>query len=141
MTGQQAARFLNVSPDQIRGALLDPRALPEWNPAFRSIGGPEPTAIGTIYPITAIGGLTGTWEYTRIEDESIDMTWQVPGFRETGTWQMRAHMGGTVVTHSFSHEGPLARMLSHAYRGVAELRLDRLAGRVKTTSLPVSAFS
>jgi len=37
--------------------------------------------------------------------------------------------GGTVVTHSFEHQGPLARLLSNAYRGVAELRLDRLTQR------------
>jgi hypothetical protein len=35
----------------------------------------------------------------------------------------------TVVTHAFRHEGPLARVLSGAYRGVAELRLDRLEAR------------
>jgi hypothetical protein len=48
-------------------------------------------------------------------------------------WQLRPHQGGPLVSHEFTHEGPLARVLSKAYRGVAELRLDRLAERAGRT--------
>jgi hypothetical protein len=64
-----------------------------------------------------------------LEDQRIDTTWRVPGFHENGTWRFERHGPDTLVTHEFRHEGPLARLLSNAYRGVAELRLDRLAQR------------
>lgn len=129
MTIQRATRLLRAPLTRIRHALLDPRALPEWNPALRSLRGPSHAVTGTSYPITVKGGLSGTWEYTRIDDRDIDMTWRVPGFLESGTWQLDRHGDGTIVTHEFRHEGPLARVLREAYRGAAELRLDRLSQR------------
>lgn len=128
-TNEHGTRLVNAAATRIRRALLDPQALPDWNPAFRSIAGPADAAVGVRYPIGVTGGLSGTWEYTYIDDTRIDTAWQVPGFRETGTWRLVPHGDGTMVTHEFSHEGPLARMLAHAYRGVAQLRLDRLAAR------------
>ncbi|WP_433434792.1 SRPBCC family protein [Nonomuraea sp. CA-141351] len=141
MTHQRATRFLNAPLDRVRHALLDPQALPEWNPAFRSLNGPARAATGTRYLITVKGELSGTWEYTRIDDHDIDTTWQVPGFRETGTWHLRPHDYGTIVTHEFRHEGPLARLLSKAYRGVAELRLDRLTQRTAAAASLANADS
>ncbi|MFF3749510.1 SRPBCC family protein [Streptomyces sp. NPDC002018] len=126
MTSRQATRFLDASPAQIRHALLDPLALPDWNPAFKRLDGPARATTGVPYALTVIGGITGTWQYTRIEDREIDCTWQIPGFQETGTWHLRPHHDGTRVTHAFTHQGPLARALAKAYRGVADLRLDRL---------------
>ncbi|WP_165974786.1 hypothetical protein [Nonomuraea deserti] len=49
MTHQRATRYLNAPLDRIRHALLDPRALPEWNPAFRSLTGPAHATAGTPY--------------------------------------------------------------------------------------------
>jgi uncharacterized protein YndB with AHSA1/START domain len=129
VTSQQATRLINAPLAQIREALLDPRALPEWNPAFRTVDGPAEAATGVSYPITVRGGLSGNWQYTTIDDQRIDTTWRVPGFHETGTWRFEARGEGTLVTHEFRHQGPLASLLSNAYRGVAELRLDRLSQR------------
>lgn len=129
MTTQQATRLINAPLPQVRNVLLDPRALPAWNPAFHTVDGPAQAATGISYPITVRGGLTGTWQYTTIDEQRIDTTWRVPGFHETGTWRLEPQGKGTLVTHEFRHQGPLARLLSNAYRGVAELRLDRLAER------------
>ncbi|MEU3186684.1 SRPBCC family protein [Streptomyces sp. NPDC006923] len=129
MTGRQATRFLDATPAQVRDALLNPLALPGWNPAFKHLDGPARATTGVPYGLTVIGGFTGTWHYTRTEEREIAYTWQIPGFRETGTWHLRPLNEGTRVTHGFTHEGPLARALAKAYRGVAELRLDRLTGQ------------
>ncbi|WP_446037997.1 SRPBCC family protein [Streptomyces sp. SID1121] len=139
MTSQHATRFLDASPAQVRHALLDPLALRDWNPAFKHVDGPAQAAAGVPYALTVIGGLTGTWQYTRIEEGEIDCTWQVPGFQETGTWRLRPHLHGTLVTHEFTHQGPLARALAKAYRGVAELRLDRLTARAAHVGLLADA--
>jgi hypothetical protein len=72
-------------------------------------------------------GLTGWLEYTRIGRDRIDIAWHVPGFDETGSWTIESSGGGTLVHHRFQHTGPLASALRHAYRGVAALRLQRLA--------------
>lgn len=129
MTIQKAIRLLNVPPYDIRRVLLDPRALPAWNPAFHTLDGPAHAATGVAYPITVRGGLTGSWEYTAIADQRLDTAWHVPGFRETAVWLLEPHGDGTLVTHEFQHTGPLAGILSQAFRGVAELRLDRLTQR------------
>lgn len=130
MTSQEATRLVNAPPSTVRRALLDTRALPDWNPAFHSIDGPAGAAVGVRYPITVRGGLRGHWEYTLITDHRVEAAWQVPGFGETGVWRLEKRPTGTMVTHSFEHRGGLARILSNAYRGVAELRLDRLAQRM-----------
>ncbi|GAA2396019.1 SRPBCC family protein [Nonomuraea africana] len=127
MTIQRAMRFVDAPPSRVRQLLLDAQALPDWNPAIRFIDGPAEASAGVQYATTVRGGLSGSWEYTRIDEQHIDTTWRVPGFLETGTWRLRPHEGGTVVTHEFQHQGPLARVLSNAFRGVAELRLDRLS--------------
>ncbi|NUW46142.1 SRPBCC family protein [Nonomuraea rhodomycinica] len=130
MNTQEATRFVDAPPSRVRRALLTPRALPDWNPAFHTVEGPAHAATGVEYPMTVRGGLSGHWRYTAIDDRSIHTAWQVPGFRETGVWRLEPHGSGTVVTHAFGHHGPLALVLSKAYRGVGELRLDRLARRV-----------
>ncbi|WP_327237836.1 SRPBCC family protein [Streptomyces sp. NBC_01317] len=139
MTSQHATRFLDASPAQVRHALLDPLALRDWNPAFKRVDGPARATTGVPYALTVVGGLTGTWQYTRIEEREIDCAWQVPGFQETGTWRLRPHLDGTLVTHAFTHQGPLARALAKAYRGVAELRLDRLTERAAHVGLLADA--
>ncbi|GAB3955146.1 hypothetical protein GCM10027614_63540 [Micromonospora vulcania] len=89
-------------------------------------GGTEPQRP---FRILVHPGLRGTWRYTRTDTERIDTLWSVPGFTETGIWHVEPRGDGSLVTHEFTHRGPLAAVLASAYRGVAELRLDRLAQR------------
>lgn len=126
---QQASRLINATPQAIRSVLLDPLRLPEWNPAFRSITGGQVAVPHQRYALVVSMGLSGSFSYQVIAPDRIDTAWQVPGFSETGSWQLRPRVAGTLVTHGFQHTGPLAALLRHAYRGVAELRLERLSER------------
>ena len=63
-----------------------------------------------------------------VEPDRIEITWQVPGFREVGTWTIGPDRQ---VTHTFEQSGPLATVLRPAYRNVATIRLARLANRVR----------
>lgn len=117
---EQASRKITGSPADV---LLDPLALPSWNEAFLSIDGPEKPVVGQRYRLRVRPGLTGWLEYTTISPERIDITWQVPGFREDGVWLIDQGL----VTLSFEHKGALAAVLRSAYRGIAAVRLERLA--------------
>jgi hypothetical protein len=128
---EQAVSHLPADPTAIRHALLDALSLPEWNEAFLTIEGPDDPAIGVRYVLRVRPGLTGHLEYTAIEADRIDLSWQVPGFHETSSWILGAD--GT-VTHSFEQSGPLAAVLRPAYRGIAAVRIDRLANRVAQLS-------
>ena len=134
MNEQSAKRYVHASPERVRTILLRPLSYPDWNPAFLSMRGPAPVIVGQAYEIRTRGGLAGTFTYTKIEDDLIEATWQVPGLRETGTWHMQATSTGTIVVHEFSQQGVLARALSAAFRGVAELRVGRLAERAESLS-------
>lgn len=92
-------------------------------------------AVGEGYPITVRPGLAGHFRYTSIEPDRIDTRWEVPGFTETGSWQLRRHGNQTDVSHRFVHAGPIATALSRAYRGAAELRLARLDARVRLAAV------
>jgi hypothetical protein len=74
-------------------------------------------------------GLTGWLEYTAITPDRIEISWQVPGFREQGVWLLQEG----AVTHSFEHAGPLAAVLRNSYRGIAAVRLERLKHRMLAT--------
>jgi uncharacterized protein YndB with AHSA1/START domain len=126
---EQAERLVAASPRQVRAVLLDPLRLPDWNPAFTSIAGPQDADTRHEYRITA-RGLPGSFAYEAIEPLTIRMTWRVPGFAEFSTWSMTPTGPSTSVRHTFVHSGPLASLLRRAYRGVADLRLDRLAHRL-----------
>jgi len=134
-TEQTASRLIDASVDQVRSVLLDPLALPDWNPAFRNITGPAVGLAGENYQITVHPGLAGRFAYISIEPDLITTEWEVLGFAETGSWQLTQRGGRTEVSHSFAHTGPLAAILSRAYRGVAPLRLTRLARRMTDTAL------
>ncbi|ADB29526.1 hypothetical protein Kfla_0402 [Kribbella flavida DSM 17836] len=124
---EQATSQIPASPDAIRHALLDALSLPEWNEAFLSIDGPARPTVGTPYALRVRPGFTGTLVYTVIEPDRVEMEWDVPGFHETGSWTL----GPTGrVTHAFAQTGPLATVLRPAYRGIAAVRLDRLANRL-----------
>ncbi len=125
---EHATDTVPASPAAIRHVLLEALALPEWNEAFLGIDGPADPTIGTRYAIRVRPGLTGELQYTRIEPDRIEITWQVPGFREVGTWTIAA---GSEVTHTFEQTGPLATVLRPAYRNIATIRLARLTNRVR----------
>ncbi len=130
--GARNARTLIRAPrPAVRAILLEPLSLPEWNPAFQAIRGSATAMVGRDYPIVA-RGLRGRFAYTDITDTRIGMAWRVPGFAESATWDLTSVDGGTAVGHEFRHTGPLAVLLSPAYQGVAELRLQRLADRLDT---------
>ncbi|WP_020388528.1 hypothetical protein [Kribbella catacumbae] len=117
---EQATLQINGSPAK---ALLTPLDLPSWNEAFLSIDGPKTPVVGQRYRLRVRPGLNGWLEYTAISPTRIDITWQVPGFHEDGVWLIDQGL----VTHSFEHKGALAAVLRSAYRGIAAVRLERLA--------------
>jgi len=125
---EQATDTIPASRAAIRHVLLDALALPEWNEAFLAIDGPSEVTAGTPYELRVRPGLTGELRYTVIEADRIEITWQVPGFREVGHWTLTT---GGQVTHTFEQTGPLATVLRPAYRNIATIRLARLANRVR----------
>jgi len=125
---EQATDTIPADQAAIRHVLLDALALPEWNEAFLSIDGPAEATVGARYALRVRPGLTGELQYAVIEPDRIEITWQVPGFREVGTWTMTAD---SQVTHTFEQTGPLATVLRPAYRNIATIRLARLANRVR----------
>ena len=124
---EQASSTIQASSAKIRHTLLSPVALPEWNEAFLAIEGPAEPSTGERYSLRVRPGLSGWLEYTAINPDRIELTWQVPGFHEIGSWTIVPSGPSTVVRHSFEHAGPLAAILRHAYRGVAAVRVQRLA--------------
>jgi hypothetical protein len=119
---EQATLAIGGSPTEV---LLDPLALPLWNEAFLRIDGPAVPEVGTRYALRVRPGVSGWLEYTAIGPDRVEITWQVPGFHERGLWMFTEGL----VTHSFEHTGPLAAVLRPAYRGIAAVRLGRLAER------------
>jgi hypothetical protein len=135
MTTQEARRLIRTELPRVRDILLQAGRLPEWNSAFVALDAPATATVGERYPLTVRGGMRGYLEYTEIGAYDIGLTWRFPGFRETGAWHLEAHGPATLVTHGFSHSGPVARALRPAFAGVADLRLDRLTQRSPTHPL------
>lgn len=129
MNTQQADATVAAPAAVVRRILLTPLELADWNPAFLAISGEATAAVGQPYAIRVKPRFNGTLRYTAITDDRIDIDWQIPGLHETGTWTLIDEGASTVVRHSFTHSGPLARVLRNAFEGVATLRLDRLADR------------
>lgn len=128
MTVDRGRRRIPAPPQAIAAQLRRPLDLPGWNPLFASLtGGPDPT-VGARYELSLRLGLRGSFAYSALDDDRIGMTWEVPGMREHCTWAIAAAPdGGSIVTHVVERSGPLAAVLSGATRGIADLRLDRLA--------------
>ncbi len=124
-----AGRLIRAPRAMVLSVLLDPLRLPEWNPALTSLAGPPHAAVGVRHPITMRRRLHGSFEYVQIEHARIDTTWQVPGFTERATWRLEDRGLDTYVTHESDRHGPLATLLHAGFRGVDELRLQRLADR------------
>ena len=129
MTIQHSTMTMTASAAEIRRILLTPLELADWNPAFTSIVGPATPQVGTPYPIRVRPGFNGTLTYAAITPDRIDIDWQIPGLREKGTWTLTTADAGTVVQHGVTQSGPLSVALRNAFRGVTDLRLQRLAER------------
>ena len=128
---EEASAVIPASTEKIRRVLLDAAALPEWNEAFVLVEGPAEPTPGQPYSLRIRSGLTGRLEYSRVEPDLIGIIWNVPGFREVGLWTLGPE---GQVTHAFEHSGPLAAILRPAYRGIAAVRLQRLATRIETVA-------
>ena len=131
MTAERATRVVRADSARIRELLSRPLELPDWNPAFTHLTGAATAVQDHPYELLARGGLRGTFVYTAMLEHRVDMRWDVPGLRETATWMLEPAPGGTLVTHEFAQVGPLAFALRGAMRGVATLRLARLADIVE----------
>lgn len=129
MAGHQAERGIPVPRTIVRAILLEPAALPEWNPAFRAITAGWRAQVGVRYPIAVRGGLTGYFQYTATGERRIEGNWRIPGLAETHGWLLISDGDGTLVRHWSEHTGPVASLLRGAFENVAELRLERLSGR------------
>jgi hypothetical protein len=125
---EQATLTIPAAADAVRAVLLDPLALPLWNEAFVAIDGPRVPAVSQRYVLRVRPGMNGSLEYTAIEPDRVEMSWRVRGFHEVGNWTIAANGD---VTHAFEHTGPLAAVLRRSYRGIAAVRLDRLANRIR----------
>jgi hypothetical protein len=73
MNTQHADLVLPATPPEVQRVLLDPLALPAWNPAFQSVQGPQQPAPGLHYTIKVRPGLTGSLEYTSISTDRIEI--------------------------------------------------------------------
>ncbi|TDD46392.1 hypothetical protein E1263_36680 [Kribbella antibiotica] len=125
---EQATDTIPAGPSAIRHLLLDALALPEWNEAFLAIDGPPAAEQGSRYALRVRPGLAGELVYTAVETDRIEISWQVPGFHEVGSWTIGPD---SQVTHTFEQTGPLATVLRPAYRNIATIRLARLTNRLR----------
>lgn len=137
MNTDVSIRLIDAEPTTVRAILLEPLRLPEWNPAFVELRGPETAEENIGYGLTGIRGLRGTFQYSSIRPDFIQMDWTVPGMRETSAWQLAPSGRGTTVTHTVGRSGSLALLLAHTLSGLAQLRLERLAHVASTAQ---SAF-
>jgi hypothetical protein len=125
--GERAGQVLPFAREDILDVLLSPLRLPTWNPAFQSLSGPNEPRVGQEYTLLARSRLRGHLEYTEINRGRVRMRWDIPGLAEDGWWELQDADFGTPVVHGFVHAGPLAPVMERAFRGVASLRLQRLA--------------
>lgn len=132
MNTDTSTRLIDAEPAMVRAILLQPLRLPEWNPAFVELRGPHDAEENRSYELTGIRGLRGTFRYSSIRPDFIQMDWTVPGMHETSAWELVPNGRGTTVIHTVGRSGPLALLLAHALSGLAQLRLERLAHVART---------
>lgn len=126
MASYQAELAIPVPPLIVRAILLEPAALPQWNPGFRSVGGLERARLGFRYPIAVRGGLTGFLEYAAIGDRRVEIGWHVAGLTETGSWALAQEGNQTRVRHRVERSGPLTVLMRTGTADLAGQRLRRL---------------
>lgn len=127
---RQDTVHIQAPASEILAILLDPAALPEWNPAFSEVCAEGTARVGLPNPIRVRGLLRGELVYDAISERDVAITIRIPGMTEQGTWQLADSPGGTTVTHAFTQSGMLAQLLESATRDVASLRVSRLRQRV-----------
>ena len=135
---RQDTVHIEAPASEILAILLDPAALPEWNPAFSEVFAEGTATVGKPNPIRVRGLLRGALVYDRISDSEVAITIRIPGLTEQGTWQLARSGGGTTVTHAFTQSGMLAQLLESATRDVASLRVNRLRARVANPRAVIS---
>ncbi|WP_327287870.1 SRPBCC family protein [Streptomyces sp. NBC_01198] len=126
MTSATGSRLITAPADRIHALLLQPRRLPDWNPAFLSLTGPEEALLDQDYQLRTLPDLRGTFRYTEISPHRIRMEWTVPGMHENCEWILHDKGATTEVVHSVQRTGPLAAVLRHTLDTLPTLRLDRL---------------
>lgn len=132
MTSDRSRRTIGAPAAAIRSILTRPLELPSWNPLFARLGGQVEPDLDRQYGLTLRAGLRGTFAYTMIDPETIGMAWEVAGLQEACRWDIRAVAPVvSIVTHTVSRSGPLASVFGGATRGLADLRLDRLAAKAE----------
>jgi hypothetical protein len=133
--GDSGSRLIPVPVQVVGSILLRPVELPSWNPAFVNIEGPAVPRSGEMYQLTALQGLRGTFHYPAISEGLVEMTWAVPGLRETCSWTLRPERSDMVeVSHEVHRTGALAVVLRAAMTGLADLRLNRLDELARTNA-------
>src|SRR5262245_38661353 len=123
----QAAVTVAAPIAMVRHVLLSPLELPNWNPAFRRLTGPQNPTLGDRYQLSVRSRLTGHVWYAASGATHIETRWKVPGLAEDASWDLNAHDRTTMVTHRFQHTGQLTPLLERAFSGVGDRRLGRLA--------------
>lgn len=138
MMTDSATAVIQASTGEISAILLDATAMADWNPALLSVGGPAgPAEVGRRYPVELRGGFHGHMVYRAVEAGRIDIDYRFPLLGlEQGTWRLDIRSGdngepATRVVHTFTHPGLVGRLTAGIFRGVAELRVARLAGRAE----------
>lgn len=115
----------------VHDVLVDVGGVAGWNPAFSSMAACGRAVVGQGYPVTVRGILPGEVRYLEIADRLVRTAWTFPGFAEESSWRLEPVIGGTRVTHTFTHAGPIAALLSRGFAQAAGLRLGRLADEVR----------
>jgi hypothetical protein len=120
---------IRAGHEAISGLLLDPSAVPEWNPAITRAHTRETQARpGVPYGVTVRSLLRGTLSYApQHSGLLVEYEMRAPGAVETGSWRLhRVDASTTAVEHSFEHGGFLLSRMGAAFEQVAHWRLSRL---------------
>lgn len=125
---------IGASVRAVHEVLVDVGGVAGWNPAFSSMAARGRAVVGDGYPVTVRGILPGEVRYLEITDRLVRTAWTFPGFAEESSWRLEPAVGATRVTHTFTHTGPIAALLSRGFAQAAGLRLGRLADEVRRRS-------
>jgi hypothetical protein len=129
MSSYQSQLSIPVPRGMIRGILLEPAALPEWQQWLRAVSAPYRGQVGVRYPVTVRGGLGGHLTYAMTGERRVELGWRVPGMAQSDTWTLIPDGSGTLVRHAIEASGPVARLFRGSLEDAADLRLQRLAER------------
>ncbi len=125
-------------PQTVWAIWSDVTRWPQWTAGISCVDvlTPGPFAVGTRVRIRQPKLPPAVWRVTAI-DAGRTFTWvsSSPGARVTGTHRVEAHPdGGSRATMSLQFEGPIARLVAWAYRGLIERYLGLEADGLKRRS-------